>query len=103
MKGPKSSISFINQLKLKEAERRAVEERRSANRGKTQLQFDLSNGDQDEESDFDGDVENDAPCLYCNEFYSQYKPEETWLQCKKCFSWAHNECATVSKRTTFFF
>ncbi|KAJ4432277.1 hypothetical protein ANN_20895 [Periplaneta americana] len=59
----------------------------SANRGKTQLQFNLSNGDQDEESDFDGDVENNAPCLYCNEFYSQYKPEETWLQDEVTGEW----------------
>ncbi|KAJ4428818.1 hypothetical protein ANN_25811 [Periplaneta americana] len=47
------NIQIHKELKLKEAEGRALEERRSANRGNTQLQFDLSNGDQDEDSDFD--------------------------------------------------
>jgi hypothetical protein len=36
-------------------------------------------------------------CLYCCEKWENSRPGETWLRCKECMSWAHNECAGVSR------
>lgn len=37
--------------------------------------------------------EEDAECLYCQEFYS--KSTEGWVACNLCHLWAHNSCAGI--------
>ena len=37
--------------------------------------------------------EEDAECLYCNEFYS--KSAEGWVACNLCHLWTHNSCAGI--------
>ncbi|XP_050503508.1 PHD finger protein 13-like [Diabrotica virgifera virgifera] len=39
------------------------------------------------------DTEDDAECLYCQDFYST--SNEGWVACSSCCSWAHNSCADV--------
>lgn len=41
----------------------------------------------------DSEDNNDAQCLYCNDFYS--KSNEGWIICSNCLNWAHNSCAGV--------
>jgi hypothetical protein len=40
--------------------------------------------------------EDDLPCIYCCEPFSNSRPREKWLQCRLCGNWAHNECAGIS-------
>ncbi|PSN42643.1 hypothetical protein C0J52_08690 [Blattella germanica] len=97
-----TSSPFVSALKAKEAEKRAVEERRAARRAKKQLHFDVDS-EEDENCDFEADEDdNDASCIYCNDLYSRSKAGEVWLKCMKCSLWAHNECAGLSKRAKNF-
>ena len=38
--------------------------------------------------------EDDAICLYCEEFYST--SVEGWISCCLCYKWAHNSCAGIN-------
>ena len=93
-----TSSPFVSALKAKEAEKRAVEERRAVRRAKKQLHFDVDS-EEDENCDFEAD---DASCIYCKDLYSRSKAGEVWLKCMKCSLWAHNECAGLSKRAKNF-
>lgn len=45
-------------------------------------------------SDSESSLEDeDAACLYCQEFYS--KSTEGWVACSLCHLWAHNSCAGI--------
>ncbi|XP_050500719.1 uncharacterized protein LOC126880716 [Diabrotica virgifera virgifera] len=54
----------------------------------------LNKGLKDKTRDSDSsDTEDDAECLYCQDFYST--SNEGWVACSSCYSWAHNSCADV--------
>jgi hypothetical protein len=41
---------------------------------------------------------NEKACLYCNE--PSGRSREKWIRCRKCWLWAHNECAGISPSLT---
>lgn len=43
------------------------------------------------------DFIDDTICLYCTDKFENSRPGETWIRCRLCLAWAHNECAGVSK------
>lgn len=45
-------------------------------------------------------VEPEWYCLVCAERYSKSKSHETWIQCKKCKLWAHEDCTEQELRYT---
>lgn len=44
---------------------------------------------------------DDAPCLYCAEYFSQSKGGESWIQCSMCACSGHESCAGTSSETSF--
>lgn len=48
------------------------------------------------------DNKSDDHCLYCNESFSNSKQGEGWIQCGKCFDWAHEGCSGAGEEDTFF-
>ena len=37
--------------------------------------------------------DDDVPCIYCTERYSESKGGEAWIMCQCCTKWAHEDCA----------
>ncbi|KAJ4429961.1 hypothetical protein ANN_22165, partial [Periplaneta americana] len=69
-------------------------------RKRQKKQSQVSSDSEDEELDEpvyisidNGDTENDAECLYCNEKFSFDKRGEKWNICTKCGIWCHEECS----------
>lgn len=67
-----------------------------------------SSSDEDEEpvleddSDMDCDIgEEEAECMFCFGLFSEDRAGEEWIQCSKCFKWAHTECANMDKKDTY--
>lgn len=48
----------------------------------------------DSNDDMDSE-EEDADCLFCQGSFSSDKSGEKWIQCCRCYQWAHEECAGV--------
>ena len=38
--------------------------------------------------------EDDVPCIYCDENYSNSVPGEEWIQCGTCRGWCHVDCSS---------
>lgn len=96
-----NSTPDILELKQKEEEKSAAEKRKSARTVKKKIMKEFSS---DEEHCWDAidDSESDVGCLYCNELYSQSRSKEMWIQCQKCRSWCHADCAGVDLKTKKF-
>ena len=48
-----------------------------------------------EEDTESSEDEDNAPCIFCKELFSNSKSAEGWIKCIKCNGWAHEECAGV--------
>ncbi|KAK4880193.1 hypothetical protein RN001_008339 [Aquatica leii] len=95
------SSPYLEELKVKAAEKKKVEERRAAKRAKKYLY--LGDDASDEEPyAVKNDHDQVAACLYCNGLYSQSRSRELWMRCMQCSLWAHGECAGLSARAKTF-
>lgn len=45
--------------------------------------------------------EEEAECMFCSGFFSDDHAGEQWIQCSKCFKWAHCDCANGAKISVF--
>ena len=43
------------------------------------------------------DEEQDADCVFCTCRFSEDHNREDWVQCAKCFRWAHTLCAGMEE------
>lgn len=95
-----TSSPFVNEVQKQDEEKKQKELRKTSRNVKRRL--DLNSEDVFEEELFDNADDDDCPCLYCNELFSLSKPGANWLQCMKCKSWAHCECAGLPKKAKKF-
>ena len=93
--GVLNSTPNIEEKKEVEKKKKAEEERKAAKRAKKNLKF-LEN-----ESDEDGD-DDDVGCIYCNGLYKESRRGDKWIQCQKCRSWCHIDCAGIEKKQKCF-
>lgn len=91
-----TSDLYVAKVQAKAVEKKQLEIKRAARQTRMKLRHEA-----DVKKEFQSD-DNDVPCLYCNDLFSDSKPEEMWLKCNKCSKWAHNQCAGLSKKAKQF-
>lgn len=93
----------INQRNLKEQKKNLVKRKiggvekstgiKAKKKKSVQTKKSRSQKELNESSDTSED--DDTPCLYCNDLYSNSTSREGWIRCRLCFKWAHNACAGI--------
>lgn len=84
----------IEDLKLKEASKKATVLRQSARRSvKRKVRIPSSSESENEEPEYSASEEEEDPaCIYCLEPYSMSRRKEWWLRCQLCQKWCHADC-----------
>jgi hypothetical protein len=72
---------------------------KAKSRPKRKLKFSGKNDGSSSDENFvaNAPTSDDARCIFCERFYSQYSKGEEWVQCISCEDWAHTECAGAEK------
>lgn len=109
------SIDKLSKTKKGKGKRRLVPEESSEIQKKakktTRVKDKESSSEEDEEQEFapaDDDLDmdqigqfapenDDAICMFCDQYFSQDNRGELWVQCLMCLLWAHEECSGAEK------
>ncbi|KAI4455223.1 hypothetical protein MML48_9g00018651 [Holotrichia oblita] len=100
------SSKVTNKKKGKSIAKKNVTPKVSKKNVKKQESSDSSEEDEDlvldDDSDLDCDIgEEEADCMFCSGFFSDDHAGEQWIQCSKCFKWAHCDCANIGRKDTY--
>lgn len=88
----------IEEIKLKEENKREVERRKSLRENvKRKIVEPEESEDEQPGPFFDEDEDDDAACLFCNDTFRRSRPGEHWIRCQQCKAWAHIDCAGIPK------
>ncbi|KAI4455497.1 hypothetical protein MML48_9g00014898 [Holotrichia oblita] len=100
------SSKVTNKKKGKSIAKKNVTPKVSKKNVKKQESSDSSEEDEDlvldDDSDLDCDIgEEEADCMFCSGVFSDDHAGEQWIQCSKCFKWAHCDCANIGRKDTY--